>query len=190
MLERMKCWQPAFPPFPSMPFIFKETNFTVCAKANVIIRTPFNLLSTDVFNLNQSRVLSFGKQWRRVFNKFLWSVNLFPNKSWFLLSAVQVFWQNWEKKRNCLWWAISPFPTVFSTHSENFLSFSSNLKLSSANSFSLESSKICHWERVNNWILQNIIPSRQHSTLGCFRRQYQGIVLGVGLSSMFASCKN
>ena len=39
--------------------------------------------------------------------------------------------------------AISPLPTVFSTHLDNFLPFSSNLKLSSANSFSLEESKIC-----------------------------------------------
>ena len=39
---------------------------------------------------------------------------------------------------------IAPFPTVFSTHLDNFLPFSSNLKLSSANSFSLEESKICH----------------------------------------------
>ena len=35
------------------------------------------------------------------------------------------------------------FPTVFSTLLENFLPFSSNLKLSSANSFSLEEYKIC-----------------------------------------------
>ena len=34
--------------------------------------------------------------------------------------------------------AISPFPTVFSTCLDNFLPFSSNLKLSSANPFSLE----------------------------------------------------
>ena len=34
------------------------------------------------------------------------------------------------------------FP-VFSTHLNNFLPFSSNLKFSSANSFSLEESKIC-----------------------------------------------
>ena len=39
--------------------------------------------------------------------------------------------------------AISPFPTVFSNHLDSFLSFSSNLKLSSANSFSLKESKIC-----------------------------------------------
>ena len=35
------------------------------------------------------------------------------------------------------------FP-VFSTHLDSFLLFSSNLKSSSANSFSLEESKICH----------------------------------------------
>ena len=33
--------------------------------------------------------------------------------------------------------------TVFSTHLDNFMPFSSNLKLSSANSFGMEESKIC-----------------------------------------------
>ena len=61
----------------------------------------------------------------------------------FYVSAVQAFWKHSGKRRNCSWRAISPFPTVFSTHSENFLSFSSNLKLSSGKSFSLEGSKIC-----------------------------------------------
>ena len=40
--------------------------------------------------------------------------------------------------------AISPFSTVFSTYLDNFLPFLSNLKLSSANPFSLEESKICY----------------------------------------------
>ena len=39
------------------------------------------------------------------------------------------------------------FPTVFFTHLENFLPFSSNLKISSANSFNLEESKICRLEK-------------------------------------------
>ena len=56
----------------------------------------------------------------------------------------QAFWKHCGKRRNCLSRAISPFPTVFSTHLDNFLPFSSNFKLSSANSFSLEESKICH----------------------------------------------
>ena len=35
------------------------------------------------------------------------------------------------------------FPTWFSTNLENFMPFSSTLKLSSADSFSFEESKIC-----------------------------------------------
>ena len=63
----------------------------------------------------------------------------------FYVSAVQVFWKHWGKRRNCSSRAISPFPTLFSTCLDNFLPFSSILKLSSANSFSLEEeSKICH----------------------------------------------
>ena len=54
----------------------------------------------------------------------------------------QAFWKHCGKRRNCSLRAISPFPTVFSTHLDNFLPFSSNLKLSSANSFNLEESKI------------------------------------------------
>ena len=37
-----------------------------------------------------------------------------------------------------------PFPIVFSTCFDNFVPFSSNLQLSSANYFNLEESKICH----------------------------------------------
>ena len=40
------------------------------------------------------------------------------------------------------------FP-VFSTRFHNFLQFTSNLKLLSVNSFSLESLKLIVWERVN-----------------------------------------
>ena len=39
---------------------------------------------------------------------------------------------------------MSPFPKVSCTLYENFQPFSSKLNLSSANSFSLEESKICH----------------------------------------------
>ena len=55
----------------------------------------------------------------------------------------QAFWKHCGKKRNCSERAISPLHTVFSTRFDSFLSFSSNLKLSSGNSFSLEESKIC-----------------------------------------------
>ena len=43
--------------------------------------------------------------------------------------------------------ALFQFISVFSTHLENFLPFSSNLKLWSANSRSLEESKICCLEK-------------------------------------------
>ena len=61
----------------------------------------------------------------------------------FYLPAVQVSWKHCGKRRNCSQRAISPFPTVFSTRLESFLPFSSNLKLSSANSFIWEESKMC-----------------------------------------------
>ena len=61
----------------------------------------------------------------------------------FYVPAVQVFWKHCGKRLNCSLRTISPFPTVFSTRLKNFLPFLSNLKLSSAKSFSLEESKIC-----------------------------------------------
>ena len=61
----------------------------------------------------------------------------------FYMSAVHVFRKHCGKRRNCSLRAIFRFPAVFSTHLESFLPFLSNLKLSSANSFSLEESKTC-----------------------------------------------
>ena len=62
----------------------------------------------------------------------------------FYVSAVQVFLKNTVGKGEI---ACNKqfllFSTMFSTCLENFLPFSSNLKLSCANSFSLEASKIC-----------------------------------------------
>ena len=55
--------------------------------------------------------------------------------------------------------AISPFPTVFSIRLKDFPLFSSNLKFSPANSFSLKESKICHLgkgERLH-WVYVFII---------------------------------
>ena len=63
-------------------------------------------------------------------------VNPFASKPWFLCDWSTNHWKTlWEKEKLLI--------TVFSTHSENFLPFSSNLKLLSANSFSVEESKIC-----------------------------------------------
>ena len=48
------------------------------------------------------------------------------------------------------------FPQFFSTLLDNFLPFSSNLKLSSANSLSLEQSKICRLGKGSLTILKTI----------------------------------
>ena len=61
----------------------------------------------------------------------------------FYVYAAQVFRKHCWKRRNCSLRAISPFPTVFPIGLENFMPFSSNLKLSSANSLRLEECKIC-----------------------------------------------
>ena len=55
----------------------------------------------------------------------------------------QAFWEHCWKRRNCLLRAISPLPTVFSIHLKNFMLFSSNLRLSSADCFNLDQSEIC-----------------------------------------------
>ena len=76
-----------------------------------------------------------------------WLLNPFPNKPLFLHGcSSSLFKTQWEKEK-LFYRAIFPFPTVFSTLLENSLPFSSNLKLSSANSFSLEESKICRLEK-------------------------------------------
>ena len=50
----------------------------------------------------------------------------------------------WEKEKLLVTSNFFSFPTAFSTSLEKFLPFSSNLKLFSANSSSLEESKVCH----------------------------------------------
>ena len=62
--------------------------------------------------------------------------NPFPNKPWFLRFCSTQSFENTVGKGEIA-------RNEFSTHLENFLPFSSNLKLSSANTFSLEASKIC-----------------------------------------------
>ena len=70
--------------------------------------------------------------------------NPFPNKPWFLRASRTCLLKTLWEKEKLLVLSIFSSPTVFSTHLENFLPFSSNLKLSSAKSCSLGESKICH----------------------------------------------
>ena len=106
------------------------------------------------------------------------SFNPFPNKPWFFyVSAVNVFWKYYGKRRNCSWRTISPFPIAFSTHLKNFLPFSSHLKLSSANSLNVEKSKIrCLGKGYNNpkvdiwtiWRREGLVKSIFYSSQNVF----------------------
>ena len=70
-------------------------------------------------------------------------INPFLNKPWFLrVCSTSLLKTQWEKEKLLVMSNFS-FPPVFSSHLENFLPFLSNLKLLSADSFSLEESKIC-----------------------------------------------
>ena len=105
--------------------------------------------------LNRRRKFSsIGRIWASWNDSHGLILNLSQTSPGFYVYAVQVFWKHCGKRRNCSWRAISPFPTVFSTYQilENFLLFSSNLRLLSANSFSLEESKICRLLFLWNWI--------------------------------------
>ena len=67
-------------------------------------------------------------------------VNPFPNKPWFLcVGSTSLLKTLWKKEKLLV--------TVFSICSESFPPFSTNLKLSSANSFSL---KFVIWESVKS----------------------------------------
>ena len=66
-----------------------------------------------------------------------------PNKPWSLrVCHTSLLKTLWEKEKLLVTSNLS-FPTVFSTCLKSFLSNSTNLKLLSANSLSLEESKIC-----------------------------------------------
>ena len=70
-------------------------------------------------------------------------LNPFPNKPWFLcVCSTSLLKTLWEKEKLLVTSNFS-FSHCFAIHLESFLPFLSNLKLLSANSFSLEESKIC-----------------------------------------------
>ena len=74
----------------------------------------------------------------------LFWVNPFPNKSRFLrVCSTSLLKTLWEKEKLLITSNFSFFPQCFLPILENFLPFSSNSKLASANSFSLGESKIC-----------------------------------------------
>ena len=52
--KRRKCWKPAFSPFPTV--------FSNLTRREIIILTASNLSSANAFNLDQAKILSFGKE--------------------------------------------------------------------------------------------------------------------------------
>ena len=75
--------------------------------------------------------------------------NPFPNKPLFLrVCSTSLLKTLWEKEKLLVTSNFS-FSHSFLPVLENFRLFSLNLKLSAANSFSLEESEYCRWERVN-----------------------------------------
>ena len=77
-------------------------------------------------------------------------INTFPNKPWFLVSAVQAFGKHCGKKEKLLVTSNFSFShRVFYSFGELSHTFIKLKIVSSANSFSLGGSKI--WERVNSF---------------------------------------
>ena len=113
--------------------------------------------SAICFYLDQSKILSSGNRFRQLLIDF----TLSQTSPGFYVFAVQVSWKHLGKRRNYSKWVISPFPTVFSTHLENFLPLSSDMTLLSANSFSLDESKFCRLGKgwlfsTQSWLLTTL----------------------------------
>ena len=95
--KRRKCWLPAFSHFLTM--------FSTLPKTNFISSLMFILLSANASDLDQSENLLFWKE-----------LTFSQTSPGIYVSEVQIFRKLCGKRRNCSWWAISTFPTVFSTH--------------------------------------------------------------------------
>ena len=124
---------PRYEHFLLFPQCFQKVCFPGASKGVIVWEwvKPANLTFLHLTFLNET------------LKRHFFTLTLSKTSPGFYVSAVQVFLKHCGKRRNCSLRAISPFPTVFSILSENFLSISSNSKLSSANSLSLEESKSC-----------------------------------------------
>ena len=78
---------------------------------------------------------------QNIFQRQQQSLTLSQTSHSFYMSSAQVFRKHCGTRRNCSYRAISPFPSLFFACLDNFLPFSSNIKLSYANSLSLEEFK-------------------------------------------------
>ena len=80
---------------------------------------PWLTLAVKVaLNPNTSNQPIYRKIWKTRIRTVLTLSQTSPG---FYVSAFQVFWKQYGKRKNCSKRAISPFPTVFSNRLENFL---------------------------------------------------------------------
>ena len=120
--------------------LLKMSNFTLFH--NVFYAICILKSITATFQLLPSAPLNLG----RCQNSVLDWVSPFPNKPWFLcVCSTSLLKTLWEKEQLLIMSNFSFSHSVFHLGLENTLPFSSNLKLSTANSFSLEGSKICRF---------------------------------------------
>ena len=96
---------------------------------------PFNLLSAISFNFVLYTVLLSVVKGQCLW--FEYELILSQTNLGFNVSEVEMFWKHWQKEILLVTRNFS-FPTVFSICLKNFLLFTSNSKLLSANSFYLE----------------------------------------------------
>ena len=95
-----------------------------------------------MFSICLSGVVS--KSWDCVVKSSCRQINPFPNKPWFLrVCSIGLLEKTVGKGEIAHGEQFLLFPQCFLLVWRTFLPFSSNMKLTSANSFSLEKSKIC-----------------------------------------------
>ena len=119
-----------FNPFPNKPWLLHVCCSSLLKRLGKGEIACF-LISQIIFHLFKKQMLIF-----------VTCLTLFQTSPGFYLSALHIFRKHRGKMRYCVLLAISPFSKVFSIHLETFLTFPSNLKLSSANPVRFEESKI------------------------------------------------
>ena len=107
-----------------------------CSKLAMKTNASFAQAKLNITNIYMKVQISDTKE-------LLFMPATFPKQALAFTCLQNKSYGNTVRKKKCSSQAISPLPTVFSTHLKNFLPFSSNLRLLSTNSFSLESPKIC-----------------------------------------------
>ena len=102
------------------------------SQTEIIISARLNFFVCNCFHFGKGQ------------NFVVWErVNPFPNKPWFLHVCSTSLLKTLCENEKLLITSKFSFSHSFSSHLKNSLPFSSNFKLSSANSINLEESKIC-----------------------------------------------